>query len=233
MKRFWSDVAVAATDGGFTIWLDSRQLRTPAKAPCLLPNRAIAEAVAAEWDAQGATNNPDAMPVTRSANTAIDRVIPEHDAVATIIADFGDADLICYRAPHPEGLVQRQTFSWDPLIAWAGQALGAPLVAVTGVKHTPQSPSTLAILTAAVRSHGPWELTALHDLVSISGSLIIGLAVSHGHLDATTAWPLSRIDEDWQIELWGDDTEAGAVAERRRVDFLNAARLLDLVRMRD
>jgi len=230
MKRFWSEVIVETADGGFAIRLDSRPLRTPSKASCLLPTRALAEAVAAEWAVQGATVNSDAMPLTRAANTTIDRVALEYDAVAAVIAAFGQTDLVCYRAPHPQGLVQRQSHAWDPLVAWVARAQGAPLVVATGVMHVPQPPDSLARLGAAVRAHGPWELTALHDLVSISGSLVIGLAVSQGHLDAATAWPLSRIDENWQIEQWGEDTEAATVAARRQADFVNAARLLKLVR---
>jgi len=230
MKRLWSEVRVEAGAGGFAIRLDSRPLRTPAKAPCRLPTRALARAVAAEWAAVEGAVNPAEMPLTRAANSAIDRVMPEREAVAAIIAAYGEADLICYRAPHPRGLARRQGEAWDPLLAWADAALGAPLVSVEGVVHVAQSPESLARLSAAVRVHDPWELTALHDLVSISGSLVLGLAVSHGRLDAATAWPLSRIDEDWQIEEWGEDDEAAALAGRRRADFVNAARLLELVR---
>jgi chaperone required for assembly of F1-ATPase len=230
MKRFWSEVSVEAGVGGFAIRLDRRPLRTPAKVPCLLPTRALAEAVAAEWAAVEGEVDPAAMPLTRAANSAIDRVVPEREAVAAIIAAFGEADLICYRAPHPVGLARRQGEGWDPLLAWAGEALGAPLVSVEGVVHVAQAPDSLARLGAAVQAHGPWELTALHYLFSISGSLVIGLAVSRGRLDAEAAWSLSRIDEDWQIEEWGEDDEAAAVAGRRRLDFANAARLLELVR---
>ena len=230
MKRFWREVTVEAGAGGLAIRLDRRPLRTPAKAPCLLPTRALAEAVAAEWAVVEGVVDPAAMPLTRAANSAIDRVTPEQDAVAALIAAFGEADLICYRAPHPEGLVQRQAAAWDPLLAWAVDALGAHLVSAEGVIHVAQPPESLARLDAAVRAHGPWELTALHDLVSISGSLVIGLAVSHGRLDAATAWPLTRIDEDWNFEEWGEDAEAAALAGRRRLDFANAARLLELVR---
>ena len=232
MKRFWSAVSVEAGAGGFGIRLDRRPLRTPAKAPCLVPTRALAEAVAAEWAAVEGEVDPAVMPLTRAANSAIDGVTPESAAVAATIAAYGETDLICYRAPHPEGLVRRQAEGWDPLVAWAGEALGAPLVLAEGVMHVAQPPEGLARLAEAVRGHGAWELTALHDLVSISGSLVIGLAVSHGRLDAATAWPLSRIDEDWQIEEWGADDEAAAVAERRWGDFANAARLLELVRAR-
>ena len=230
MKRFWSEVSVETGADGFAIRLDRRVLRTPAKAPCLLPTRALARAVAAEWAAVEGAVDPAAMALTRAANSAIDRVTPERAAVAALIAGYGEADLICYRAPHPQALARRQAEAWDPLLAWAADALGARLVSVEGVVHVAQSPDSLARLGAAVRAHGPWELTALHDLVSISGSLVLGLAVSHGRLDAATAWPLSRIDEDWQIEEWGADDEAAALAERRRLDFTNAARLLELVR---
>ncbi len=230
MKRFWNAVTVEAGDCGFAILLDRRPVRTPAKASCLVPTRALADAVAAEWAAVEGEVNPAAMPLTRAANSAIDRVIPECQAVAAMIAAYGETDLICYRAPHPPGLARRQAEGWDPLVAWAVETLGAPLVLAEGVMHVAQPPEGLAPLAEAVRGHGPWELTALYDLVSISGSLVIGLAVSHGHLDAESAWPLSRIDEDWQIEEWGADDEAVAVAERRRGDFTNAARLLELVR---
>ena len=230
MKRFWRAGSVEAGEGGFAIRLDRRPLRTPAKAPCVVPSRALAEAVAAEWAAVEGVVDPAEMPLTRAANSAIDRVIPEQDAVAAIIAAYGEADLICYRAPHPQGLARRQGEAWNPLLAWVEEALGARLVSVAGVVHVAQPPESLARLGAAVRTHGAWELTALHDLVSISGSLVIGLAVSRGRLDAATAWPLSRIDEDWQIEEWGEDDEAAALAGRRRADFASAARLLELVR---
>ena len=230
MKRFWKTVTVEAEAGSFAIRLDKRPLRTPAKAPCLVPTRALAEALAEEWSTQEGEVNPTAMPLTRAANSAIDRVVPEANAVAAIIAAYGDSDLVCYRAGHPEGLVRRQAKGWDPLVAWAEDALGASLTLAEGVMHVPQPPETLARLDAAVRAHDPWELTALHDLVTLTGSLVIGLAVSRGRLDAASAWPLGRVDEDWNIEEWGEDAEAAAAAERRRREFMNAARLLELVR---
>ncbi len=230
MKRFWKEVRVAPAEAGWALHLDHRPVRTPAGAACLLPTRALAEAVAGEWEAQGDEVDPRAMPLTRSANSAIDRVIPDPAPVAEDIAAYGGTDLVCYRAPHPEGLKRREAEAWDPLVDWAAEALGAPLVLAEGVMHVRQPERSLARLSAAVHGHGPWELTALHELVTLSGSLVIGLAVSHGRLDPATAWALSRIDEDWNIEEWGEDAEAAAVAERRRRDFEAAARLLALVR---
>lgn len=230
MKRFWREVTVEPEAQGFAVRLDGRPVWTPAKAPCLLPTRAMADAVAAEWAAQEGEVRPQEMPLTRAANSAIDRVAPEFEAVAGIVAAYGETDLICYRAPHPEALARRQADAWDPLAAWAAEALGARLAVAEGVMHVAQPPESLGRLAEAVRAHDPWELTALHDLVTISGSLVIGLAVSHGRLTAEEAWLLGRIDEDWNIAEWGEDAEAAGVANRRRADFLNAGRLLRLLR---
>ena len=229
MKRFWKEVAVEPAERGFTIRLDHRPVRTPAKAPCVVPTRPLAEAMAAEWAIQGADVDPLAMPVTRAANSTIDRVIPEAAAVAATVAAYGESDLICYRAPHPEGLVARQADAWDPLVDWADKTLGARLTLAEGVMHIPQPPECLTRLTEAVEAHTPWELTALHDLVTLTGSLVIGLAVSRGHLEAGAAWALGRIDEDWNIEEWGEDAEAAAQAARREADFRHAAVVLDLL----
>jgi len=230
MRRFWTTVSVVPVGDEFEVRLDDRPLRTPAKAPCLMPSRALAEAAAAEWEIQREVIDPAGMPLTRAANTAIDRVAREFEAVAATVAAYGASDLVCYRAPYPEGLVQRQSEVWDPPLAWAREALGARLVLAEGVMHVAQPPESLERLGAEVRAHGPWELTALHDLVTISGSLVIGLAVSRGRLAPPEAWAASRIDEDWNIAEWGEDAEAAGAAERRRESFLEAARFLDLVR---
>lgn len=230
MKRFWSKAAVEPAGGGFTVRLDSRPLRTPAKAPLILPNRALAEAVAAEWDAQAEAVQPAALPLTRSANTAIDRVLPRRAEVTQAVAAYGETDLLCYRAPHPEELVARQAEAWDPLLDWADRAFGARLRTGVGVMYILQPARATDALGQAVAGHDAWTLTALHDLVTLSGSLVLGLAVSHGRLGPAEAWPLGRIDEDWQIAEWGEDAEAAAAAHRRESDFRQADRLLQLLR---
>ncbi|MEO1459225.1 MAG: ATP12 family protein [Pseudomonadota bacterium] len=231
MKRFWSETRVVAAEGaGFTVHLDERPIRTPGRAELALPTRALAEALAAEWDAQTETVDPRAMPLTRAANTAIDRVLPERAAVAAAIAEYGESDLLCYRAPYPDELAAEQAAGWDPLLDWAAEALGARLATGAGVMHVAQPPAAVAALAAAVGRLDPWGLTALHELVSISGSLVLGLAVLEGRLAPAAAWRLSRIDEDWNIREWGEDAEAAASAARREADFHAAARLLTLLR---
>lgn len=230
MKRFYKTAAVREIDGGWTVALDGRPIRTPAKAAFRAPTRAVAEAAADEWAGQGAEIRPADMPITRSVNTAIDRTLREFDAVAAAVAEYGGSDLTCYRAEQPDGLRARQAEAWDPLIAWADEALGARLIPTTGVMHALQPEEGQRALAEAVRRHDAYELTALYDLVAISGSLVIGLAVSAGRLEAGPGWSLSRIDETWQQEFWGVDEEAARVAAYKRAEFANAARFLSLLR---
>lgn len=229
MKAFWSEVTLVAVEGGHIPRLDTRPLKTPARADLILPTRALAEAVADEWRAQSGDVNPATMPLTRAANSAIDRVGQAFDAVAAEIAGYGATDLLCYRAPHPQALADRQAAAWEPLLHWAAQTLDAKLATTTGVIPTAQAPDALENLRARVAAHDPWALTALHDLVTLSGSLVLGLAVSHRHVAAPRAWQISRIDEDWNAEEWGEDAEASRQAALKRDAFLQADRLLQLL----
>jgi len=169
------------------------------------------------------------MPLTRAANSALEKVLPQHAAVAQMLAEYGGTDLLCYRAESPEALVARQAAAWDPWLAWARDALGAPLVQARGVMHVPQPQQSLDRLAARVAAEDAFRLTALHDLVTLSGSLILALAVADRALDPAEAWDISRIDETWQEEQWGRDDDAHAMAERRCAAFLSAERLLRLL----
>jgi len=229
-KRFWKTATVAPAGEGFEVLLDGRKVKTPAKAPLILPTEAMAQAIAAEWDAQEKTVDPRTMPVTRAANAALDKVMHQFDEVAELIAAYGDSDLLCYRAAHPAGLAARQAEAWDPLLGWSAQALEAPLTPRAGVIHAPQPAESLARLAAKVHALTPFELTALHDLVSLSGSLVIGLAVAEGQATAAELWEVSRIDESWQAEEWGADEEAESVAALKKEAFLAAERFLHLSR---
>ncbi|MFM2356777.1 MAG: hypothetical protein RLZZ528_2513 [Pseudomonadota bacterium] len=222
VKRFWTTARVEDADGGFAVALDTRRIRTPAKQALILPTRAMALAVAAEWDAQQGKVDPATMPVTRAANAALDKVATQFDEVAGLVAAYGGTDLLCYRAEGPEGLIRRQAEGWDPMLDWAAQALGARLHPTTGIVHRAQDTAALAALDRAVRSLSIWGLTALHDLVGISGSLVLGLAALSDAHDPESLWRLSRIDEDWQAELWGIDEDAADLAESKRRDFLAA-----------
>lgn len=223
-KRFWSEASVVEAEGGFTVHLDARPVRTPAKSAMIVPTRAMADEIAAEWQAQDDLIKPDQMPVTRAANSAIDRVGPQFTEVAEVIADYGDCDLICYRADSPQELVARQIEAWGPLLAWSADALQAPLEPRIGVIHAPQDPASLQALRVRVHAFDAFELTALHDLVALSGSLVIGFAVCHNFREASALWETSRIDENWQIEQWGVDEEAEIEAARKRDAFMDAYR---------
>ncbi|WP_428513350.1 ATP12 family chaperone protein [Roseovarius sp.] len=223
-KRFWKEAAVVEDEGGYGIRLDGRPVRTPAKAAMIVPTRPLAEAVAAEWDAQEDLIQPGTMPVTRSANAAIDKVRHQHAEVADMLAGYADTDLLCYRADSPDSLVQRQAEAWDPLLDWAEARYGARLVPVAGVMHRPQETGALAQFSAEVHAMDNFTLTAFHDLVGLSGSLVIGLAALEDARPAEDLWELSRLDERWQEEQWGIDEEARAVEAVKRAEFLHAKR---------
>lgn len=231
-KRFWTEVTVAEAEGegegGFAVHLDGRRVMTPGKLPLTLPTRPMAEAVAGEWAAQQDEIRPLSMPVTRAANSAIERVAPNRAEVAAMLAAYGETDLTCHRAETPERLAARQTAAWDPLLDWLAERHGARLVPTAGLLPVDQPRESLAALSEHVSGLDAFRLTGLHDLVTLSGSIVIGLAVAHDHLDPATGWTASRIDEDWQIEQWGRDEEADASAAFKRQDFHRAKAFWEL-----
>lgn len=230
IKRFWTDVTVEAEEGGFAVRLDGRAVKTPGKRAVIMPTEAMAKVVAAEWAAQEEEIKPLAMPATRTVNSALDKVSVQHGAVADMLAAYGDSDLLCYRADTPQRLIERQAAAWDPLLDWAAETLEARLSPRTGVMHAPQDAAALANLSAQTHALSAFELAAFHDLVSISGSLVLGFAVARAHLGASDAWNLSRLDEDWQSEQWGKDDEAEELAALKKADFLHAAHMFTLCR---
>ncbi len=227
-RRFYKDATVEEAEGGFIVHLDGRPLRTPGKVPLVVPTRAIAEAMAEEWRAQEEKIDPRTMPFTRTANSAIDKVAPQHPEVADMLAEYGDSDLLCYRAESPAELVARQAERWDPLLDWAAREMGARLEPRAGIMHASQPEAPLRIL--AERTHGftPFELAAFHDLVALTGSLVLGFAATGQEHDAKELWALSRLDETFQEELWGEDEEAQEAAEIKRQAFLHAHRFFAL-----
>ncbi|MBR9843702.1 MAG: ATPase [Rhodobacteraceae bacterium] len=229
-KRFWKDTAVAEDESGFGVRLDGRAVKTPAKAALIVPTRSMAEAIAAEWEAQDGEINPTAMPTTRGANAAIDKVRIQHGEVADMLAEYGNSDHLCYRATQPEELILRQEEAWNPLLEWSASELKAPLARVSGIMHCAQDPESLAQLRKRVHALNEFELAAFHDLVSLSGSLVIGFAAVHRWSPIERLWEISRIDETWQEEHWGVDEEAQAQAEIKREAFFHADRFFGMSR---
>ncbi|MCB1389504.1 MAG: ATPase [Rhodobacteraceae bacterium] len=223
-KVFWKDVSVIEAPEGFAIALDGRPIKTPAKAALVVPTRALADLVAAEWTAQQGEVKPETMPATRAANAALDKVRGQFGEVASLLTAYGETDLLCYRAEGPAQLVARQAAAWDPLLDWSADRFGVNWTVTTGVMPAPQSAATLARLGAHVAGFTAFELTAFHDLVAMSGSLVIGLAATEGIASIDALWGASRIDEDWQVEQWGEDDEATRLATLRRASFFDAAR---------
>lgn len=229
-RRFWKASGIRPAGDGWEVTLDDRPIRTPGKLPLIVPTEAMAQALAGEWDAQSEKIDPATMPVTRAANSAIEKVSPQFDDVARMLAEYGGTDLLCYRAEQPEDLVQLQAAAWDPLIDWTATALGAPMRITHGIVPVAQDAAALQRLYAALAGLDNFTLTAVYDLVTIPGSLILGLAVLHGRLGAAEAFELSRVDERWQTEQWGSDEEAAEAAMNRRSAMEAAERFLCLSR---
>jgi chaperone required for assembly of F1-ATPase len=224
-RRFYRQAGVEETDGGFRVVLDGRPVRTPARGFLVAPSRRLAEAIAAEWDAQGESIDPSTMPVTRLANSIIDGVIAAPRPVAADIAKYLDSDLLFYRADGPQRLIEHQARLWDPVLAWARAALGARFLLAQGIVHVAQPEGAIAAARAAIPDD-PWRLGALHAMTTLTGSALLALALLRGHLTADEAWDAAHVDEDWNMEQWGRDEVALARRAARRAEMDAAAAVL-------
>jgi chaperone required for assembly of F1-ATPase len=229
VKRFWKDVTVEREGGGWGIRLDQRPIRTPARAPLIVPSEALANAIAGEWRAVADQVDARAMPLTGLANAAVDRVLPNRQAFATGLAKYAEADLVCYRAEGPGDLVGWQEEEWGKLLAWGRRRYDIEFATTVGLMHVAQPRATVERLTHAVAALDAFRLAGLSPLVTIGGSLLAGLMVVENAITAKAAWQAVSIDERWQLEQWGSDSEAEAALENRRRDFLAVARFLELV----
>ena len=229
MKRFYKQAAVSPEAGGVAILLDGRPVRTPARAFLRVPTEELAEAIAGEWNSQGEKVEPHLMPLTGLANAAIDRVAPDPAAFAGKLAEYGESDLLCYRAEGPQSLVERQDRVWDPLLGWARTRFGIEIETTAGVMHRRQPPHSVKQLGLAVAARGAFQLAGLAPLVTIAGSLIIALALAEGAISLESAWDAAILDEAWQAEQWGADPLAAASLENRRREFEGAYRFLTLL----
>ena len=228
MKRFYEAAAAAESDDGHVVTLDGRPIRSPVRNRLILPSRGLAEAIAAEWAAQGEKVDFAAMPLTRLAGIAVDDVADRPEAVVDAIAAYGATDLTCYRAEVPPDLAARQHRHWQPLLDWIATRHGVALAAAAGVTPLGQPGESLAALRRAVAVGGPFVLTGVHAATACCGSVVIALALRDGEVDADAAWAAAQVDEDYQIEKWGEDEEAAERRRNIRADLDAAARLLEL-----
>jgi chaperone required for assembly of F1-ATPase len=224
-RRFYETAATAAVADGYAVRLDDKPVRTPARRVLAAPTLALAEAIAAEWQAQKDVIDPAKMPLTRLANAIIDGVADAPQPVAAEIAKYLASDLLLYRAGAPPGLVERQAQHWDPILAWARQALGADFKLGEGVVHVAQPEAALAAARAAIPLE-PWRLGAVHAMTTLTGSALIALAMARGALSADAAWQAAHVDEDWNMAQWGRDEMAAARQEFRFAEFQAAATVL-------
>ncbi len=232
MKRLYKEAQPAAHDGGFGVSLDGRPIRTPGRALLLLPTRALAEAIAGEWNAQETEVRPGTMPLMQLAGTVVDHLPGNRASVEATVLRFAETDAVCYRANvgEPAELVALQASLWDPLIDWLRKERGATLVTTSGILPINQSREDIAILARIVSAMDDWRLGAFQSAVASSGSFVIGLALIDGRIDADEAFAAAELDAGFEIDRWGDDAEA---ARRRAVvatDLAAARRFADLAK---
>jgi chaperone required for assembly of F1-ATPase len=229
VKRFWEEVSVEADREGWGIRLDDRPVRTPARGALVVPSRALVDAIADEWRAVVDQIDPHVMPLTGLANAAIDRVSPDPTVFVSGLARFAETDLACYRSAWPPELVECQARCWDPLLAWARRRFDVDFATTSGVMHVAQPPATIDRLGHEVASLDPYRLAAMSPLVTIGGSLIAALGVLDHAISPDEAWAAVSVDERWQLEQWGSDSEAQLALDNRERDFRGAARFLELL----
>ena len=229
MKRVYTRAEASPVEGGWQIMLDGRPVKTPGRQGLVVPSERLGQAIAGEWQAQGDEVNPRAMPLTGLANAAIDRVAPDPEKFAAELARYAEADLFCYRAEGPQSLIARQGETWDPLLAWARRRFDVDFTTTSGIIHSPQPEATVKRLTAALAALDPFRLAGMSPLVTIGGSLVAALALAEEAFPADDLWVAVSLDERWQLEKWGSDTEAEAARESRRAEFMAAARFLALL----
>lgn len=227
-KRFYKQACAAPAEGGFGIELDGRPVRTPGKRLLVVASQPLAQAIATEWSQQGNEIDPATMPLTRIVNSALDAVAVHAGAVAGDIGQFAGSDLLLYRAESPVELVARQASAWNPVIAWARGRLGADLRVTSGVMPVAQSETVIGAVSRLAEKAGPLRLAALHVMTTLTGSALLALAHAEGLLGWEEAWTAAHIDEDWQIEQWGEDGEAADRRAARRREFEAASRIYHL-----
>jgi chaperone required for assembly of F1-ATPase len=224
-KRFYAHAGVAEEPIGFAITLDDKPIRTPSGRQVVAPTREIADAIAGEWEAQQETINPMTMPLTRLANSVTDGVVDRVDDVAADVAKYFQSDLLFYRAGNPETLVAREAAHWDPVLFWAADTLGAHFILAEGIVHVSQPDSAVAAARAALPGDA-WSIAALHVITTLTGSVLLALALLRGAIDADQVWAAAHVDEDWNTEKWGIDEEVAARRAARLLDFRAAASVL-------
>jgi chaperone required for assembly of F1-ATPase len=224
-RRFYATATTAAEAGGYAVRLDDKPIRTPARRVLAAPTLALAEAIAAEWQAQQDVIDPAKMPLTRLANAIIDGVADAPLTVADEIAKYLGSDLLLYRAGAPPGLVEREAHHWNPILDWARHALGADFKLGEGIVHIAQPQVALAAARAAIPEE-PWRLGAVHSITTLTGSALIALAMARGALAADAAWAAAHVDEDWNMAQWGRDEMAMARRDFRFAEFQAAATVL-------
>lgn len=231
IKRFYTDVTVEGADPDlYAVHLDGRSVKTPGKSDLHLKTLGLAKAVAVEWRAQEDKIDPNTMPLTQIACTAIDRIAENREEIQGLIAKYAETDLVCYHAAAPSDLVEMQSAHWQPLLDWLSNDLGIGLNSTQGILPQPQDSTALAEILRRVQGFDDHELSAVSVVTQATGSVIIALALAYGEIDGETAVQASQVDETHQSQLWGLDHEAELRLKSLTADIMAAETYLSLHR---
>lgn len=225
-RRFYKHATTLDVEGGHRVALDERRLRTPKGAIFVAPTRALAEAMAVEWDAQGENIIPSSMPLTQLAFAAIDHTANNRTDIARALAKYAETDLVSHRAASPEGLVAHQSEKWDPLIDWGHTRFQIRLPVVDGIIAAPVASEHLTAFADEITKLDTFRATAAAQAITLAGSILIGFALIEGQLTAQQAFEAAALDELWSQERWGRDEEAHARLEKQRAEFETIARFV-------
>ena len=229
MKRFWKEVATSSGKNAFGITLDGKPIKTPAGAELLVPNANLAEAIAKEWNEQGENVEPYSMPMFQFSLTALDRVAPQRHVIIDEIASYGASDLLCYREAQDRNLKQHQQKVWQPYLAWFEEQFEVSLSVTEGVMPISQSPQAIKRMGEIVAKYDNFALAGLHSLTTLTGSLVLGMAVAKEYVSAEKVTAAAFLDMLWQQEKWGADEEAEQLLLARIESLLEAERYLALL----
>ena len=229
MKRFYKTVAIAGVQGGYLVTLDGRAIKTALGNPQIVPTRALAEALAQEWRDQGEEIDPALFHFRDLADFAIDMIAPDPAPHIAKLLDFLETDTLCYRAEPDEPSFKRQEQVWEPIITAFETRERVRLERICGIIHRPQPPEAMERLRTRLAKLDPFTLAALLTMTTLAASLVVGLSMLDDEADAEALWAAANLEEDWQIEQWGQDAEAAAVRDRRTEGFMHAARLAEMV----
>ena len=222
MEKFYKKVSISEYHSGWIVSLDEKTLKTPQNNKLILPTKNLATAILNEWDGQDTEVDPMSMPLTRLANSTIDKTQAKRKKAIEKICSYAHTDAGCYQIEEPKDLVERQVAEWAPLLEWLYEEWGIKLLITKGIKQIEQTKETIERVLDIVSSYNDFGLTSLHALTDDCSSIVIALAVMEGQLNIERALCCATLEQQHQMSLWGEDPAILCQHNELRDDISNA-----------